>query len=133
MVTNPPPNLALFGDNSFGQSAVPTLATNTLAIASGSWHNLALRPDGLVVAWGDDSSGQCDVPASLQACEDAVAIAAGGYHSLAIRLNGTVVAWGSDDYGQADVPAGLAGVIALAAGTWHSVAAAGRWHSGGLG
>jgi len=122
VVTNPPPNLALFGDGSFGQSTVPVLASNTLAIAAGTWHNLALRPDGVVVAWGDDSNGQCDIPASLQASQDAVAIAAGGYHSLAIRLNGTVVAWGADNYGQADVPASLAGVIALAAGMWHSVA-----------
>ena len=122
VVTNPPPNLALIGDGSFGQGVVPVQASNTLAIAAGAWHNLALRSDGSIVAWGDDSSGQCDVPATLQASHDAVAIAAGGYHSLAIRLNGTVVAWGANNYGQANVPAGLTGVIALAAGTWHSVA-----------
>jgi len=122
VVTNPPPNLALFGDGSFGQGFVPVQASNTLAIAAGAWHNLALRPDGLIVAWGDDSSGQCDIPATLQASHDAVAVAAGGYHSLAIRLNGTVVAWGASNYGQASVPAGLTGVIAIAAGAWHSVA-----------
>ena len=35
---------------------------------------------------------------------------------------GRVVAWGSNQYGQADVPAGLTGVIAVAAGSAHSLA-----------
>ena len=36
-----------------------------VAIAAGAWHTLALRADGAVVAWGDNSSGQCDVPPAL--------------------------------------------------------------------
>ncbi len=122
VVTNPPPNVAAFGDGSFGQSTVPGQAANAIAIAAGAWHNLALRTDGKVVAWGNDSSGQCDVPATLQNAQDAVAIAAGGYHSLAIRLNGTVIAWGANDDGQTNVPVGLTGVVGVAAGAWHSVA-----------
>ena len=34
-------------------------------IAAGDEHFLALMPDGTVVAWGDNSYGQCDVPAGL--------------------------------------------------------------------
>ena len=119
LVTNPPPNVAAWGDNGSDQSTVPPPATNVTAIAAGAWHNLALMTDGTVLAWGDNSRGQCAVPPTLH---DAVAIAAGGYHSLAIRLNGTVVAWGANDYGQINVPAGLTGVMGIAAGTWHSVA-----------
>ena len=122
VVTSSPPNVVVFGDGSFGQCAVSEQATNSIAIAAGGWHNLALRADGKVVAWGNDSSGQCDVPATLESAQDAVGIAAGGYHSLAIRLDGTVIAWGANDYGQTDVPVGLAGVVGIAAGTWHSVA-----------
>jgi hypothetical protein len=114
-----PPGVAVAGDNSFGQCALPLAATNIIAVAAGAWHSLALRADGIILAWGDDSDGQCDVPATLA---NALAIAAGGYHSLAILANGTVTAWGADDYGQTNVPAGLADVMGISAGTWHSVA-----------
>jgi hypothetical protein len=111
--------LAAVGDDSLGQTDVPEIATNTIAIAAGGWHNLALRVDGSVVAWGNDFNGQCDVPLELT---DALAIAAGGYHSLAIRRDGTVLAWGANDYGQTNVPVGLSKVLAIAAGTWHNLA-----------
>ena len=111
--------LIVRGDNSLGQADIPNDATNLVAIAVGSWHNLGLRANGTVVAWGSDHGGQCDVPAGLS---HALAIAAGGYHSLAIQADGTVVAWGANDYGQTDVPAGLAQVIGISAGTWHSLA-----------
>ena len=107
------------GDDTFGQGSPLVGSTDLIAVAAGAWHNLGLRADGTVVAWGNNGSGQKEVPADLS---DAVVIAAGGYHSLAIRANGTVVAWGADDYGQTKVPAGLNGVIGIAAGTWHSVA-----------
>ena len=38
--------------------AIPPTATNIVAIAAGRHHILALRADGIVVAWGDDSFGQ---------------------------------------------------------------------------
>ena len=34
----------------------------------------------------------------------------------------SVVAWGRDNVGQTKVPAGLSGVVAIAAGGWHTVA-----------
>ncbi|MGH7973646.1 MAG: hypothetical protein ACREIC_33430, partial [Limisphaerales bacterium] len=80
---------------------------------------MALRNDSTVVAWGDDSAGQVDVPADLT---NAVAIAAGGQHSLAIKADGTVAAWGQNSAGQCNVPPGLTNVIAIAAGTNHSLA-----------
>src|ERR1043166_4560933 len=78
------------GDNAFDQSTVPLIATNLVAITAGAWHTLGLRPDGTILAWGNDFDGQCEPPPDLN---DAIAIAAGGYHSLAIKANGTVVAW----------------------------------------
>ena len=113
------PALEAWGNNTYGQLAMPADSGDTIAIAAGAWHNLALRRDGTVMAWGDDSDGQCAVPEALQG---ALAIAAGGYHSLAVRPDCTVAAWGASDYGQTNVPAGLANVIGISAGSWHSLA-----------
>src|ERR1035438_2668592 len=45
-------NVIAWGDNSFGQTNVPNNATNVVAIAAGDYHSLALRADGLLLAWG---------------------------------------------------------------------------------
>jgi alpha-tubulin suppressor-like RCC1 family protein len=93
----------------------------------GSLHNVVLRKDGSVVAWGFNSFGQTNVPSDLT---NAIAIAAGDEHTLALRADGTVAAWGAGledsgaygQYGQCLIPYGLEGVAAFAAGSWHSVA-----------
>ena len=96
-----------------------------LAVAAGNWHSLALRADGTIIAWGDNSLGQATAPPGLS---NVVAIACGGDHSLALRSDGTVAAWGSDfgadgmRAGQADVPPGLEQVVAIAGGGFHSLA-----------
>ena len=64
---------------------------NITAIAAGSAHSLALKSDGIVVAWGDPFGGATAVPDGLS---NVVAIAAGGEHSLAVRVDGSVVGWG---------------------------------------
>ena len=50
-------------------------------IAAGDFHALALRSDGSVVGWGDDTYGQTDPPAGLV---NASHIASGYYHGLAL-------------------------------------------------
>ena len=105
------------GDNYYGQGVAPAVA-NLIAVAAGAWHSLGLQSDGTVIAWGDNSQGQCSVPSDLT---NAVAIAGGGYHSLALRIDSTVAAWGADDYSQTNIPANVTNVIAIAAGTWHSL------------
>ena len=82
--------------------------------------NLALRSDGTVAAWGDNSSGQTTVPAGLS---NVVAMAGGNYHSLALRSDGTVAAWGDNSYSVTTVPAGLSNVVAVAGGNYYSLAA----------
>ena len=90
------------------------------AISAGSYHSVALKEDGTVVTWGDNSKKQRDTPSGLK---DVVAIAAGGYHSLALKEDGTVVAWGYNAYYQfLRVPRGLKDVVAIAAGNYHSMA-----------
>ena len=45
-------SVVAWGSNSFGQSNVPTEATNVVALAVGNYHNLVMRGDGTLIAWG---------------------------------------------------------------------------------
>ena len=128
-----------WGDNTYGQTTLPNqLVTgnwggwwwNPIWIANTSWmpvqaiaagnnHSLALLTNGVVVAWGDNSSGQATPPSNLS---NVVAIAAGYLHSAALCSNGTVVVWGDDSFEQTNVPTGLSNVVAIAAGDFHTLA-----------
>jgi alpha-tubulin suppressor-like RCC1 family protein len=89
------------------------------AISAGDRHGLALLRNGSVVAWGDNTYGQLEVPSRVAG---ATAISAGGDFSLALLADGTVVAWGDNTYGQLDVPADLENVTAISAGAFHALA-----------
>ena len=89
--------------------------------AGGNGFVLAVKTDGTVVAWGNNTYGQCNVPAGQS---NVVAVAAGQSHSIALKSDGTMVSWGWNAYGQTNVPAGLNNVIAIAAGSFHSLALA---------
>jgi alpha-tubulin suppressor-like RCC1 family protein len=78
-----------------------------------------LLADGTIVAWGDNTYGQLDVPPGLGR---ATAISAGGDFCLALLADGKVAAWGDNTYGQLDVPAGMENVAAVSAGAFHAVA-----------
>ena len=100
--------------------------TDIAAISAGYAHILALRKNGTVVAWGDNTYGQCDLPEGLN---HVTAISAGYWHNLALKDDGTVVAWGGKsiaslikDYGQFSVPTGLKDVTSISAGELHNLA-----------
>jgi hypothetical protein len=84
--------------------------------------SLALRDDGSVVAWGDNSVGQAAVPADLH---DVVSLASSGRHVLALTRGGQVVAWGDNASGQTEVPPDLADVREIAAEVYSSFALTG--------
>jgi hypothetical protein len=92
-------------------------------IAAGNNYTVARRSDGSVIAWGDNSKGQCVVPA-LPSGLSYVEIASGSAHAVARRSDGSVVAWGWAAYGQCQVPTLPAGVtcVEVAAGGQHTVA-----------
>ena len=126
--------------------------TGVVSLAAGGAHSLAVRPDGSVMAWGYNETGQLGdgqagahhsqptpVPVYGLAPGSGVAsVAAGDEHSLALRADGSAVAWGNDDSGQLGdggandftqprpvAVRGLApgsGVMAVAAGGYHSLA-----------
>jgi hypothetical protein len=63
---------------------VPSGLSRVTAIAAGTFHSLALKGDGTVVAWGCAAAaafGQCRMPSGLAGV---TAIAAGTFHSLAL-------------------------------------------------
>ena len=72
-----------------------------------------------VIAWGDNSGGQTNVPPDMN---DIVAVAGGDYHSLALHHNGTLVAWGYNGDGQTTVPTNTLRFVSIAAGASHNLA-----------
>jgi trimeric autotransporter adhesin len=97
----------------------PASLGTVTAVAVGGAHSLALRADGTVAGWGDNTYGQAGAPSNAT---NVIAIAAGLHHSLALRSDGRVVAWGrGDNWQQTAVPA-HSNVIAIAAGANHSLA-----------
>ena len=131
-----------------------TALTNVTAIAGGAAHSIALKSDGTVWTWGDNSFGQlgdgtntsCNgiaycrkVAAQVTGLTNVIGIAAGTYHNLALISGGTVKSWGRNNYGQLgdnsttdrQTPvtvdtSSLSDATQVAAGGFHSVALRGN-------
>ena len=72
---------------------------------------------GKLVAWGDNFSGQTNVPAG----DDFIAIVGGNSHSLALKSDGSLAGWGDNFLGQTNVPVGN-DFVAVASGCCHGLA-----------
>ena len=102
-----------------GQGYTSNSYTFTNQPVDQAFYILAIPRQTMVVAWGGDAAGQCDVPPGLT---NAIDIAAGNKFSLALKADSTVIAWGDNTYGECNVPTGMTNVIAVAARWNHSVA-----------
>jgi hypothetical protein len=116
-------------------------------IGGGARHSVVLT-NNAVWTWGDDQNGQLadgdgisrPSPASI-GISDIVAVAAGGYHTLVLTSGGQVLVSGYNTYDQLGLGAdpetddppgppfrtlrpvpGLTNIVAIAAGTYHSLA-----------
>ena len=116
-----------------GTNAVLTL-TNIAADMTGYYQVTASNPYGStsavarvsvvapaswLLAWGDNSGGQTNVPAGMT---NIVGMAGGDFHTVAIRANGTLAAWGDNDEGQITIPKQLRPIAQVAAGASHNLA-----------
>lgn len=93
--------------------------SNLYGSASSTGRVSVLGTASSVVAWGDNSGGQTNVPNNLT---DVVAVAGGDYHSLALRRDGSLVAWGYNGDGQTSSPTNALRFVAVAAGGSHNLA-----------
>lgn len=87
-----------------GVVPVPPPGVTFTSISAGYYHAAAVRSDGLLELWGDNSWGQCTAP-TLPPGLRYVQVSAAARHTLALRSDGTVVAFGDNTYGQCNVPA----------------------------
>ena len=114
-------NVVAWGADFFGQTLpIPASLTNlVVGIGAGYDFSLAVNNNGTVVAWGDNTFGQINVPVGLN---NAVAVSGGFKSSLALRSDRTVKVWGSNQFGQTNVPTSLTNAIAAVSGFEHCLA-----------
>ena len=80
---------------------------DVVAVDGNSGWSMALKSDGTVWAWGDNTYGNLGdgttenrtAPVQVQDLGGVVAIAAGFNHGLALKSDGTVWTWGDNDFG----------------------------------
>jgi|HigsolmetaAR203D_1030402.scaffolds.fasta_scaffold00989_6 alpha-tubulin suppressor-like RCC1 family protein len=112
--------------------------------SGGSQNNIAIKNDGTVWAWGDNSYGQVGVspnvsskvlsPSQVPNLMDVKAVDTGATFSVALRTDGSVWTWGSNEGGTLGVPdiatytynpvqvTSLTGVQSISSGKEHTIA-----------
>jgi len=112
-------NLWTWGSNQIGQlgtnsfvasSKMPIVADgggDWRMIDAGNYHTLAIKSDGTLWAWGNNSTGQLGdgsylgrrAPVQIGSDTDWSKVSAGKAHSLAIKNDGSLWAWGYNGFG----------------------------------
>jgi alpha-tubulin suppressor-like RCC1 family protein len=93
--------------SSYYPAPVPGL-TNITSISAGWFHILALKSDGTVWDWGNNSSGELGdsttanrfTPVQVSNVSNIISVSGGDSHSSALAANGTIWKWGKNDVGE---------------------------------
>lgn len=96
--------------------AYSVIVTNGFGAITSAVINLTVRQ---VVAWGDNSYGQTNLPPSLT---NVAAVAAGFYGSMALCMDGTISIWGNSGYVPTNIPPGVSNVVEIATGYFYDMA-----------
>ena len=96
------------------RASVPSVKGVAQVVAGNNW-GIARDVGGAVFAWGDNSKGQCNVPAGTY-----TDVACGDWHNVAVATDGSIRCWGDNAMGACNSPAGV--FAAVGAGSWHSLA-----------
>ena len=101
---------------SSGNQAAPGQVINLnhiIAVAAGNSHSLALKSDGTVWSWGDNSAGQLGIgtssgkslsPVQTRNLNSIISVAAASYQTMAVGANGSLFGWGANDFSQLGNP-----------------------------
>lgn len=136
-----------WGDNNFGRTGQGTTSGNTITptqvgsatdwvtMDSGYRHACAIKTNGNLWCWGDNSdgrtgqgttSGTLDLPAQVGSATDWASVSGGEKHTCAIKTNGTLWCWGQNGDGQLGLGSTTAHSTPQQVGsltTWATVAA----------
>lgn len=107
-------SMVAWGYNEHGECNVPA-GNDYSRVFAGGYHiedmfefryyecnSIALKNNGEVVTWGDNTYGQLNLPQG----NDFVKVESGYGSNVVLRADSTLVAWGSNDYGECNVPSG---------------------------
>ncbi len=92
-----------WGESGYGLSDVP-IGDDFTDIAGSAHAGFAVRSDGSLVSWGEDSHGQGVL--SVPTGNDFVMVSGGIDYCLGLKLDGSLVMWGQSGYGLSDMPEG---------------------------
>jgi len=145
-------NVFAWGRSTGSALAIPSAATNIVAISSAGTGNTVLRTSGPPLVWGSEASAPPAAATNLisistgirtgigigasgrpvrwgtglgtvpTAATNLVQVAVGNSHILGLGADGTVFAWGLGTGGEVSIPSGLSNGVTVAAGRGYSVA-----------
>ena len=127
----------ILADHMYSQPTLLSNLTSVSSISMGMNHNLALKTDGTVWAWGSNSHGELGIglihkyqtkPVIVPGLRDVISIFASNRGSVALKNDGTVWTWGNVDTNDSlgsefpEKVAGLNNIISVKAGTSYYLA-----------